>query len=308
MRNTVYSDAQFALYADKVGEAFSKWQNRVNDSLCGINSETQIKNLINYLAGAILEEFQEITLIDKYDVYQVLLAYWQEVMADDVFIIIQDGYKAARETENIVEIISLGKNKGKEKILGWEGKLIPSAIIIETFFNDEQKAIDEIETLVLEKQAGLEEIIENADEGSIINDVLKEQGGVDILVLKEKLKSESLDEEEASLLKVLLEKKNHTEEHKKAAKNLKKALEGKVRERYGKLSDDEILELLVNKKWYKAIYKGIDALYKIISDNIANCVTELTVRYEETLPAITKRATEYEAKVRSHLQKMGFVW
>jgi hypothetical protein len=34
---------------------------------------------------------------------QALLAYWQDVMADDVYIIIQDGYNAARETENIKE-------------------------------------------------------------------------------------------------------------------------------------------------------------------------------------------------------------
>jgi type I restriction enzyme M protein len=49
----------------------------------------------------ILEKFENITLIDKYDVYEALLAYWQDVMADDVFIIIQDGYKAACEWETL---------------------------------------------------------------------------------------------------------------------------------------------------------------------------------------------------------------
>jgi type I restriction enzyme M protein len=249
-----------------------------------------------------------ILLIDKYDVCQVLLAYWQDVMADDVFIIIQDGYKAAREWENSVEIIESGKNKGKEKITGWEGKLIPRSIITEEFFHDEQKAIGEIEALFLEKQTELDETIENAEDGSVINDVLKDNGSLDVPVLKVKLNDKSLDAEDCSILENLLEKKKLTDEHKKALKNLKEILEQKVKAQYGKLKDEEIFELLVNRKWYHAIYTGIDALYTAISHNIANRVTELTTRYEEPLPIVAERAAEYEVKVKYHLEKMGFVW
>ncbi|MDR0637642.1 MAG: hypothetical protein LBG27_01855 [Spirochaetaceae bacterium] len=135
VRHTVYSDVQFSRYTNKVDKSFENWQNRVNDSLYGINRKTKAQKLIFDLAEVILEEFKKVTLIDKYDVYQVLLAHWQDVMADDVFIIIQDGYKAAREWENIIEIIESGKKKGKEKITGREGKLIPHDIIIEEFFS-----------------------------------------------------------------------------------------------------------------------------------------------------------------------------
>jgi type I restriction enzyme M protein len=308
VRHTVYSDAQFSRYANKVDKAFTNWQNRVNDSLRGINGRTKAKKLISYLAEVILEEFKKVVLIDKYDVYQVLLAYWQNVMSDDVFIIIQDGYKAARKWENIVEIIESGKNKGKEKITGWEGKLIPRSIITEEFFHDEQKAIDEIEALTLEKQAELDEIVENAEDGSVTNDVLKDSGGLDVSVLKTKLKDESLDAEDRSVLENLLAKKKQFDEYKKTLINLKKVLEQKVKAQYGKLKDDEILELLVNRKWYHTICDGTEALYTAISHNIANRVTELTARYEETLPTVVERAAEYEVKVKSHLEKMGFVW
>jgi type I restriction enzyme M protein len=308
VRHTVYSDAQFSRYANKVDKAFTNWQNRVNDSLCGINGRTKAKKLIGDLAEVILEEFKKVTLIDKYDVYQVLLAYWQDIMADDVFIIIQDGYKAAREWENIVEIIESGKNKGEEKITGWEGKLIPRNIITEAFFHDEQKAIEEIEALTSEKQAELDETIENAEDGSIINDVLKDSGCLDVSALKTKLKDESLDMEDRSVLENLLEKKKQFDEHKKTLTNLKKILEQKVKVQYSKLKDDEILELLVNRKWYHAICDGVEALYTAISHNIANRVLELTIRYEEPLPVVAERAVEYEVKVKYHLENMGFVW
>jgi type I restriction enzyme M protein len=98
------------------------------------------------------------------------------------------------------------------------------------------------------------------------------------------------------------------DEYKKTLKNLKEVLGQKVKERYGTLTNDEILELLVNRKWYTAIYKGVGTLYTAISHNIANRVTELAARYEEPLPVVAERAVEYEVKVKSHLQKMGFVW
>ena len=100
----------------------------VSDKLKGINNKTVVKAFISEIAEEILRQFEPVTLLDKYDVYQVLLAYWQDVMADDAFIIKADGYKAARETENIVKVTEKKKKDGSkvttEKVVGWEGKLI----------------------------------------------------------------------------------------------------------------------------------------------------------------------------------------
>ena len=41
--------------------------------------------------------YESLELIDKYDVYEVLMEYWQETMSDDVYLIIHDGYKVGRE-------------------------------------------------------------------------------------------------------------------------------------------------------------------------------------------------------------------
>ncbi|MBN2685297.1 MAG: hypothetical protein JXR40_08455 [Pontiellaceae bacterium] len=37
-------------------------------------------------------------------------------------------------------------------------------------------------------------------------------------------------------------------------------------------------------------------------------VKELAERYEAPLPQLTDRVAELEAKVNTHLQKMGFAW
>ena len=71
---------------------------------------------------------------------------------------------------------------------------------------------------------------------------------------------------------------------------------------------DEIKELLVNRKWYYTIFAGIKALYTSISHEIAGRITELAERYENTLPELESELETYEAKVKAHLERMGFVW
>jgi type I restriction enzyme M protein len=37
-------------------------------------------------------------------------------------------------------------------------------------------------------------------------------------------------------------------------------------------------------------------------------VSELAERYEDALPSLESDVASFEAKVREHLKKMGFVW
>lgn len=91
-------------------------------------------------------------------------------------------------------------------------------------------------------------------------------------------------------------------------KELEKALDEAVREKYAELSIEEIKELVVNRKWYYTIFDGIKALYVTTSHNMANRISELTERYENTLPELEMEVSDYEAKVKAHLERMGFVW
>ena len=54
--------------------------------------------------------------------------------------------------------------------------------------------------------------------------------------------------------------------------------------------------------------EGIKALYVTASHNMANRIIELAVRYEYDLPWLAKEAEVLEAKVKAHLERMGFEW
>ena len=73
------------------------------------------------------------------------------------------------------------------------------------------------------------------------------------------------------------------------------------------MTDDEILDLLVNKKWFDSIFSGINDLYTAISHCLTSRIIELAERYENTLPELDKETIEYEAKVKSHPEN-GFRW
>lgn len=150
VRNTVYTDSEFSTYADKIDVAFDSWKEKVDIGLNSIDEKTDVKEYIVELSKQLIDDFENIELVDKYDVYEVLLSYWQEVMADDVYIITHDGYEAANEITYDVEIIEKGKNAGKEKIKGWDGKLIPKDIITDYFFSAEKSKINEVQQIVNE--------------------------------------------------------------------------------------------------------------------------------------------------------------
>ena len=376
IRQTIYKNAEFSEYGEKIDEVFSVWKNKEYPKLSKLDKDVSVRELIENLAEDILVEFEHLALIDKYDVYQVLLTYWNEVMNDDVSLIISeaDGYDSARATDNIEEEITQGKNKGGMKITGWEGRLIPKSIVVDAFFREEKNAIEEADNVVAETEAFLSDLIESAEEESAIEDVsengkikvkdieakLEELTGtieteetIELEIIKNnltlvnskkrletyllqhplcksavnennKITKASIDsrlhiirteesvpeslQEDINQLKRALELCNKISEYNKVVKELNKALDEKCRKRYEMFTDKEILDLLVNRKWFESIYTGIADLYIAISHHLTNRIVELAERYENTLPVLQKNTDEYETKMKSHLERMGFKW
>lgn len=313
VRSTIYSDEEFNAYADRIDMAFDAWKNEVDEGLRNINESVNIKKYIIKLAETLIAQYADVELVDKYDVYQVLLSYWQETMADDIFILVQDGYEAARETELIIEVTEDKKTKKeKKKIKGWEGKLIPKSLIESTFFATERAKIDEAQAVADETQSRLDEMTEeHTAEDGVLSDCLNDKDAVDMKAVSAKLKELKKNAPDSEEYRVLLEYTELCEKVKKYSKIVKElntALDEACKAKYAELAMDEIKELLVNRKWYYTIFEGIKALYVTTSHEIAGRISELAERYEDTLPRLESDVNTYEAKVKAHLERMGFVW
>lgn len=374
IRQSIYNNDEFSKYGDKVEAAFLEWKQIEYPALSSLNEDVSAKELITAAAEEIIREYESMSLIDKYDVYQVLLAYWNETMSDDVSLIISDpnGYANARETDPIKEEIKQGKKKGEMKEVGWEGRLIPKNIVIDAFFRDKKNAIEDIKNIIVETESQLSDLIENADAESALSEVadegkvkekdlqakieeltqhvvteetvelqnlydilpitkkrllayiekfplckkvLNEKGNVTKKAIMDRLvfirTVESVPEslkEEVEQLRDALNLCNKISEYNKSVKGMQNALDNECRARYADLTDEEIIDLLINKKWFNSIYDGISDLYAGISHRLTERIVELSKRYEHTLPELEKDVDELEANVKSHLEGMGFAW
>ena len=112
IRDTINDDTDFSAYADKVENAYENWKATVDGKLRAIDGTTKPKLLIAEIADRILEVYEPVTLVDKYDAYEVLLSYWNEVMSDDVYLLVQDGYKAVRDIEVFTKTTTKKKRDG----------------------------------------------------------------------------------------------------------------------------------------------------------------------------------------------------
>ena len=312
VRNTVYNDAEFSAYADRIDAAFDAWKEQVDAGLRSIDEDVEPKKYIVDLAAKLISVFEGIELVDKHDVYEVLLSYWQEVMGDDVYLVSVDGYAAARRTENIMGVYTSGKKKGQERVIGWEGVLLPKALIEKEFFAPERRSIEEAQSILDETQNRLDEMTEEqtGDDG-YLKDHLNDKDKVDaksVAARLKELKKAGACGEEYELLMLYGNLTSAVANQSKAIKVMNAELDDEVRRKYAALTDAQILELLVNRKWYYSIFAGVKALYVTASHNMANRIIELAERYEDDLPYLVEEAELLEAKVKAHLERMGFAW
>ncbi len=315
VRDIVYNDEEFSAYADQIDNAYADWQQAVDADLKGIDETVDVKQFIVGLAKKLIDRYERIELVDPYDVYEVLLSYWQTTMSDDVFMLKYDGYEAGREIEYDIEVKE--KKKGnttekKEVIRGWDGKLIPKTIIERVYFLTERAKIDEAQRIAEETQSRLDELVEEqtGDEG-YLKEYLNDKDKLDdkqIVARLKKLKTERPDSEEYQILCNYTNLSKTLKDQNKIVKDLYAALDAEIKDLYPLLTMDEIKELLINHKWYFTIFDGIKALYAATSHRMASRVTELAERYENTLPELEATVSDYEAKVRKHLERMGFTW
>lgn len=323
VHKTISENIEFLEYNKKVNNTYNEWKKIVNPVLTNLNSTDSNKEIILNLSEEILEKFSKLQLLDKYDVYQVLLAYWNETMNDDVLLIIQDelGYNLAKITDDIKEEPKESKKAKKDtakekkpkepKIIGWEGRLIPKQIVLDAFFALEQKEIEKAEEKLSQTESEFEEFIENnSDENGYFTDYMGDDEKIDSKKITSRVKlltkEKKTQNEEYKILNNYVDYESSIKSQKKHITELKKVLDDNCRNRYETFTDAEIKDLLVNRKWYKAIDDGIQNLYITVANHLTKRIVELYERYENTLPELNTKLAEEEKVVFGHLTQMGF--
>jgi len=308
IRNTILSHAEYAAFRSSIEKTFISWRTKVVTELKGISTKDHPKAIIQSVSDQLLEGFKSIRLIDKYDIYQHLMTYWEEVMQDDVYILTTEGWKAGNVITRL-QRESKGKKKDIEGLLGLEGRRIPISLMIKTYFSKEQAELDELFARLEQIAAEMGELKDEhgGDEGllaEVIDNYKVAKGAVHKLIKEIKDDRDSADE--LKVLEQYLELFEKEAETKKSIKEAEKALEAKLLAKYPKLTLEEVKTIVVERKWLEALQKVIAGQVDQLAQSLAGRVRQLADRYAEPLPALTKSVEDLSGTVNNHLAKMGF--
>ena len=177
VKATILGHPEFTSFAETALNLFRGWRNQHQQTLKALAIGDDSKGLIKTFAEDLLHRFSKADLLDKYDIYQILMDYWTETMQDDAYILVQDGWQAGtmlrqlivRKGEKLKETpdLIIGKNKYKTD-------LIPPQLLIASYFQAEQAELDrlqgeqdvisqEIESFI-EEHGGEDGLLEDAQE------------------------------------------------------------------------------------------------------------------------------------------------
>lgn len=301
IKQAIFEHPDFRAFSGRMSDVFSNWAKDMSDRLKSLEKGFKPKEIIHEVSESLLTTYEGKALLDKYDIYQHMMDYYDQVMQDDLYAISEDGWVA-------IPFKQAGKGKAQNKASDWYCDLIPPDLIIEQFFKSEKDALDalkaEREGLESEQEALIEE---HGGEDGYLGQFEKLNKGAANGRLKE-IKGDMEAQEEAAVLKTYLNNLERLSDLGSQVKHTGMELMRKALEQYSKLTEDDVKRLVVDAKWMAHLEKALESEMEKISQRLTGRIKELIERYETPLPQIDQELEALESKVNAHLQKMGFVW
>jgi len=295
IKNTIFSHPEFTNYARTIKTTFTAWREKYSLLLKDLSIGTKPKEIIHKISEDILEAFHKTYLINKYDIYQHLMEYWEETMQDDMYIIAVNGWKA--------ELVAMEGKKGQ-----MECDLVPKRLVINHYFKSDKQEIEELQTKLDNTSREIEEFIEenNGEEGYFAGFEKVNKKYVASRIREIKNKPE--DVEELKVMDQYLALDEQESEAKRKIKEAEKALDVKVIAKYKMLTESEIKVLVVDDKWMATLEQAVKGEMDRISQRLSGRIKELAERYATPLPILLTKTETLTNKVDAHLKKMGFIW
>ena len=317
VKTTILTHPEFNAYQQCVDAVFTAWREAHESLLLGIDDDTVPRNIVETVSEDLLTHFSDLPLLDRYDVYQKLMNYWDAVMQDDVYLIAADDWVKAAEPRDIIqdkrmkETPDLVIKKNKYKM-----DLIPPTLIVARYFADEQAAIEMLAVKQATAESGLEEYIEeHTGEDGLLADAVNDSGNITASGVKARLKetltpdlmmlNETQDNGEEDALEhclSLLDAKSKAEKTVKAAHLV---LDEQVLAYYATLTEDQIKQLVVEDKWFASIHASITGEVQRLTQVLTERVKELEERYAQPLSALAESVEGYSVRVKEHLKNIG---
>ena len=316
VQQTVLDSTEFQKFTDEARALTDDWFAEHRPSLQAITKDTRPNDLIATISDDLLARFRPVELLDEYDVYEQLMAYWHGVMHDDVFLVMQEGWVGAAKPRLPIQdkdrklseepnlVIGSGKSAKKYKM-----DLVPPALIVARYFADNQARVDELNT---EADAAAQAIEDYVEEHAVEEGLLAEAMDDDKISkalatarLKAAKRGAEPDPDEVKALQHVIALYDAESAAKKAAKEAQAELDTATLNKYGELTEADIPTLVIDDKWAATIRKRLLGEVNALTLDLVARIQQLGERYAETVRDLDAELAECDEKVSAHLVAMG---
>ncbi|MGH3277509.1 MAG: type I restriction-modification system subunit M [Trebonia sp.] len=314
-QQAILDSPEFQRFAAAARDLATEWFAAHWETLTGIQAETRPSDLIEEISEDLLARFKPVALLDEYDVYEQLMEYWNDVMHDDVFLIMNDGWLEAAKPRKAIQdkdrklsetpdlVVGSGRSAARYKM-----DLIPPALIVARYFPAEQATVDELAAATEEASRAVEEYIDEhgSEEGPLSR--VMDDSKVSRALAAERLKvarHEGCDPEEVDVLKHLLKLYEAEAGAKRTAKEAQAELDQITLKQYGKLTEDDVKTLVLDDKWRTVIISRVLSLANLLTLEFVGRIQVLGERYATTVDDLISELAQHEAVVARHFTKMG---
>ncbi|MBX5468869.1 MAG: type I restriction-modification system subunit M [Thermoleophilaceae bacterium] len=318
VQQTILGSDEYKQFADRAQAVLRDWFSAHRDTLAAITPETRPNELITELGDDLLARFRSFPLLDEYDVYEQLLSYWHETMHDDVFLVMNSGWLEASRPRPA----RLGKDKnGKPKyedadIVTGSGKslaryvmdLIPPKLVVARYLAEDKAKLEQLALRAEQATRAREEYVEeHAVEDGLLWDAVDDKGGVTQKTAKDALKQAKADGDHdvVAALKRALDLFKQEADAKKAVKQAQTELDAATVDKYGELSGDEVMTLVLEDKWLASVETRVRATVDVLTLELVARLEQLGDRYGATVGALESELGLASKRVQQHLAAMG---
>lgn len=311
VKSTILNHPEFKEFANQSLSLFLAWKNQHFERLNNLNSDVIPKSLIDELSEDLLERYSQAKLISKYDIYQILMDYWSDIMQDDVYILIQDGWKSGSTLRHIPDDKDKKSKETPDFVINkkkYKADLIPPSLIVSRYFASEQESLEKLQVDKDSFSQDLESFIEEHTGEDGVLSTLEKVSKTTVSARMKEIKGKSDSKDSLSILKQCLEMQEKLSEMDKKLKEVQNTLDEKVFAKYSQLSESEIKDIVVNSKWFSSLQSNVNAEIERVTQHLANRLKMLEERYEIPLTKIVDEVAVFSGKVDEHLKRMGLSW
>jgi len=251
------------------------------------------------LAKDIFSRFDGLSLVDKYQAYQILSDNWADISGD--LELIQTEGKDAVKIVDPNMVTKKVKGKDTEVQDGWKGHILPFKLVQDKLLSDKVSELASKQDRLSQIESEYEELLDSLNEEQKEADYVNEDCTAFVWAeVKKALKAKEDDEEVLTVLKKAQDANEEEKELKKQIKQLSDELHLSTKEMIENLSDEQTRQLLFDK-WIAPVIEGIENIPAELVNELIKKIEYLAGKYQITMSDIEEDILSTEKELSSML-------